>query len=351
MPKISVIIPAYNVAAFLPRAMDSVLSQSLEDIEVLLVDDGSTDDTGSVCDGYAQRDGRVKVIHQQNAGAPAARNAAIEIARGEYMYFMDGDDWAESDMLSDMYNLARNTGAQLVISGFYIDTYTAQDSFWRETVSMPDAFYPDAAAFRSAATDVFDGNLLYAPWNKLFLAERIKRENIRFRRTKRDDFPFNIDYIRDVASVAITEKAYYHFTRARAESETARYAPDIFQKREEEHGWMLDLFAHWGLEDDPKAREFLARRYIDRIFGCIENVTCAACELSGREKRAEIAKMIGCENTRWSLKYAKPHSAVMRIMVIPVRMNSPVLCWLLGVFMSFVKANFVGLFTRLKAFR
>lgn len=351
MPKISVIIPAYNVEGFLPRALDSILGQSFDDFEVLVVDDGSSDGTGKVCDSFAQKDSRVRPLHQENGGAPAARNAAIELARGEYIYFMDADDWAESDMLSDMYALARDTGAEMVVSGFYIDTYTSERDFWREKKAMPDALYTDAAAFRKAATGLFDNNLLYTPWNKLFLAERIRRENIRFRKTKMDDFPFNIDYIRDVSIVAVTERAYYHFTRARAESETAGYYPGLFQKRQEEHAWMVELYEHWGIYDDPQAREFLARRYVERIFGCIENSTCAACRLTAREKRKNISEMINCDNTRWSLKYARPRSVMMRAMLVPVKLKSAYLCWLLGTTMSYVKAHFVGLFARLKAFR
>jgi glycosyltransferase involved in cell wall biosynthesis len=351
LPRISVIIPAYNVENFLPRALDSILDQRLSDIEVLVVDDGSADGTGRVCDEYAAKDERVRTLHQKNGGAPAARNAAIALARGEYIYFMDADDWAEKDMLSDMYALARDTGAEMVVAGFYIDTYTSETDFWQEKKALPDALYTDAASFRKAATGLFDNNLLYTPWNKLFLAERIMRENIRFRNTKMDDFPFNIDYIRDVSTVAVTEKAYYHFTRARSESETAGYYPQMFQKRQEEHGWMVELYEHWGLADDPAAREFLARRYVERIIGCIQNSTCAACRRTAREKRGEIALMINCDNTRWSLKYARPRSFMMKVMLVPVRLRSAYLCWLLGETMSFVRAHFVGVFARLKAFR
>ena len=117
MPEISVILPAYNVADYLPRALDSLLGQPFRDYEALVVDDGSTDRTGEICDEYARRDPRVQAIHQKNAGAPAARNAAIQISRGKYLYFMDGDDWAEPDMLEKMHALATKTGAQLVVDG------------------------------------------------------------------------------------------------------------------------------------------------------------------------------------------------------------------------------------------
>jgi len=89
---ISVIIPVYNVAAYLPACLDSVLAQSYRDFELLLVDDGSTDGSADVCDDYACRDARVSVIHQINRGPSAARNAALEVAQGDYVAFIDSDD-------------------------------------------------------------------------------------------------------------------------------------------------------------------------------------------------------------------------------------------------------------------
>ena len=235
MPEISVILPAYNVADYLPRALDSLLGQTFRDFEALVVDDGSADRTGEICDEYARRDPRVRAIHQKNAGAPAARNAAIQISRGKYLYFMDGDDWAEPDMLEKMHALAAKTGAQLVVTGFYIDTYYTGEKFWRQTQACPAAFYATAQEFRQASVPIFDKNLLYVPWNKLFDGQRVREGGFRFRNTKMDDFPFVLDYIRDVETVAVSREAFYHFTRARAESETARYFPGLFEKREEEH--------------------------------------------------------------------------------------------------------------------
>ena len=351
MTQISIIIPAYNVADYLARALDSLLGQTFADYEVLLVDDGSKDGTGEICDCYAAKDSRIKVIHQANAGAPAARNAAIEIASGKYIYFMDGDDWAEPDMLADMYEIAEKTGAELVVAGFYIDTGYGSGSYWSQKKTAADAIYEDAASFHRASPALFDDNLLYPPWNKLFSAERIRKLGIRFRNTKMDDFPFNIDYIRDVGTVAVTGNAYYHFMRERRESETARYYPGLFEKREEEHEWMTELFRYWGIYSEPVAREFLARRYIERIFGVIENYTCAACPLKRREKRLHIKRLLTSESVERELPLMKPRSLLMKLMLIPIRMRSAVLSYILGCIMSFAKRRCSGLFARLKAGR
>lgn len=94
--KISVIVPVYNVEKYLSRCIDSIISQTFSDFELILVDDGSTDSSGKICDEYGKKDGRVKVIHKKNGGQSSARNAGIENSTGEYISFVDSDDWISS---------------------------------------------------------------------------------------------------------------------------------------------------------------------------------------------------------------------------------------------------------------
>lgn len=112
--KLSIIIPVYNVAAYLPAAIDSVLSQTFRDFELILVVDGATDSSGDICDGYAAQDNRVRVIHQKNAGVSAARNAGVAAAKGDYIGFTDSDDIIETDMFQRLMELAEQYGADVV---------------------------------------------------------------------------------------------------------------------------------------------------------------------------------------------------------------------------------------------
>ena len=116
-PKVSIIIPVYNVEKYLDRCVKSLQNQSLKDIEIILVDDSSADSSSSICDNLSAEDNRIKVIHKVNEGAGKARNAALEIARGEYIGFVDSDDFVESDMFETLYNTAEKHNADLVMSG------------------------------------------------------------------------------------------------------------------------------------------------------------------------------------------------------------------------------------------
>lgn len=115
---ISVIVPVYNVSAYLPECLDSILSQDYEKLEVILIDDGSTDDSGAICDAYAQRDGRIRVIHQKNGGAAAAKNAGLRAATGEYLSFADSDDFLEPGAYAYMMSLLKENGADIVRCAF-----------------------------------------------------------------------------------------------------------------------------------------------------------------------------------------------------------------------------------------
>lgn len=108
---ISVIVPVYNVEAYLPKSLESILNQDYEKLEVILIDDGSMDSSGSICDEYAAKDSRVKVIHQKNGGAAAAKNAGLRIATGEYLTFVDSDDWLEPNIYGYMVEVLRSENA------------------------------------------------------------------------------------------------------------------------------------------------------------------------------------------------------------------------------------------------
>ncbi|TVY05633.1 glycosyltransferase family 2 protein [Paenibacillus cremeus] len=117
-PKISVVIPVYNVEKYLQRCIDSILSQTFQEFEVILIDDGSKDSSGQICDEYAKKDKRIKVVHKENARVSAARNDGIKMAKGKYISFIDSDDWIEAAMYRDMFSKAEELSLDLIMCDF-----------------------------------------------------------------------------------------------------------------------------------------------------------------------------------------------------------------------------------------
>lgn len=347
---VSVIMPVYGVEDYVGGAIESIQAQTLTDWELFCVDDGSKDRSGEVCDSYAAKDPRIHVIHKENGGAPSARNVAIDQAEGKYLYFCDADDWAEKTMLEDMVRIAEENGSQLVVAGFYIDTYYSDTEKFTQSQEVPSRVFATQREFREHAHELFDQNLLYTPWNKLFLASYIKDNKLYFPQTFWDDFPFNLSVVRDIEKVAVTSEKYYHFIRKREESETARYRSDMYEKREEEDGWMKDLYAYWNVSS-PESKEFLDRRYIERLVGCVENLTNKNCDLPRRAKLKEIRQYITTPRAKEAVANAQPRSSYMKVMLIPFKLRSTLLTYLESNVISYVKSGNTKLFATLKARR
>lgn len=117
--KISIIIPTYNVAGYLEKCLDSLLAQTFKEYEIIVVDDGSTDKTPGICDQYAEKDNRITIIHKKNEGVSKARNTGIDIAKGEYILFYDGDDFVEPYTCEELYNMAKEKNVDTIIYGYH----------------------------------------------------------------------------------------------------------------------------------------------------------------------------------------------------------------------------------------
>ena len=167
----SIVIPVYNAKASLGRCVDSWLCQTKKDLEIILVDDGSSDGSGELSDRLAENsDGRVRVIHQENSGVSAARNAGIRAAEGEFLLFTDSDDYVEPDYLEKMAALQENSDADLVLCGYH-HLYDGAD-----IVKVPGETHVSAMAeFQQEFLELYKKSDLNMPWNKL-MKEMMKND-------------------------------------------------------------------------------------------------------------------------------------------------------------------------------
>ena len=205
---ISVIIPVYNVAAYLPECMESVLNQEDCRLEVILIDDGSTDGSGAICDSYAAKDDRVKVIHQKNAGAAAAKNAGLRIAAGEYLAFADSDDYLEPGTYSHMRKLLAESGADAAECSFrYVSKTSTEDC-----ILYPEKTLMSGCEYLLQYTKGWNCALL---WNKLY--KRSLFDGIFFEEGHRiDDEYFTYRGMMNAETVICDGKIVYNYRRRRS---------------------------------------------------------------------------------------------------------------------------------------
>ena len=216
--KVSVIVPVFNVEGYLPRCLESIACQTLRDIEAIFVDDGSTDGSGAQLDEFAQRDDRFHVIHQANAGAGAARNAGMDRATGEYLFFFDPDDACSADMLVGMYACAKRSNADVVVAGkTLVDSATGRclerKGFSRDMWRLPQPFAPADVGTRlfTFAKSV--------PWDKLFRRSFVLEKGLRFQNVRRcNDVFFTGMALALAERIALDPHACYRYSVNRADS-------------------------------------------------------------------------------------------------------------------------------------
>lgn len=208
-PQVSVIIPVYNAEKYLRECLDSVLAQSYVDFELLLVNDGSTDSSGSICDEYAAKDTRVKVFHKENGGVSAARNIGIKEARGQYVTFVDADDFVKISFLEDFNTI--NSEADFYTQGYIV--WMAPEKFQQVTISQNNVFYTELNQ-EIEKLDIVH-SVLEAPWAKLFKREILSNNNQLFNEklSNGEDHLFVMEYLNYINSIYLCNTANYCYRK------------------------------------------------------------------------------------------------------------------------------------------
>lgn len=205
---ISIIIPVYNTEKLLSKCLESVQNQTYKDLEIILVNDGSTDQSGFICDEYSKKDNRFKVIHKENGGVSSARNTALNIARGQYVGFIDSDDWVEPQMFENLYKIIKEYHADISICNYFKDSENKSEI--NSSLESGIISYNQQQAFNTILdSNSFKGYLC----NKLFSMEIIKQNHITFDEKIHfcEDLLFCCQYLLKSKSVVYDTSPYYHY--------------------------------------------------------------------------------------------------------------------------------------------
>lgn len=213
MPRISVIVPVYRVEKYLPQCLDSIVGQSYKDLEIILIDDGSPDKCGEICDEYAVRDERIMVIHKENSGLSAARNDGIDRAAGDWIAFVDSDDWCEPDYYEKLLEAAGENAPDVIIAGGYYKEYHQKR---KEVRHFNEAcFYKDKEHLEDLRAQI---TVFGLPWDKLYRASFLKENGFRYDASVRacEDFLFNFQVFDKAGCVGLVPAIGYHYRQVAA---------------------------------------------------------------------------------------------------------------------------------------
>ena len=280
-PKISIIVPVYNVEKYLSRCISSLRNQTLKDIEIILVDDASSDLSLQICNQAAAEDCRIKVIHKVNEGAGKARNAALEIATGEYIGFVDSDDFVDKEMFETLYNRAEKYGSDLVLSGvLFVDgnMFSEKGTCIRKIYFDTDTHFETDEELKklrmgiagAMPEDADDSKYGMSIWKNLFRHEIIKQNNLIFQSEREvfsEDALFMIDYISYIKKATGIPEAFYNYCR-NEDSISKSYKKDKFER-------ILVFFSEVEkrFKTDMESSEY--QIYIDRFWQAMCRVLCS----------------------------------------------------------------------------
>lgn len=227
MKLLSVIVPVYNVAPYLSQCLDSILQQTYSNLEIIIVDDGSTDGSSEICDEYKKNDKRISVIHKQNAGLGMARNAGLEVASGKYVSFVDSDDYLKKDLLEQLMQPIIKKGCDTVLGGSTrVDNNgnLVSVSSFKKQIFLGKQAYSELFASMLGSTPGGHDAMRMSVWSAIYSLDIIKRNKITFpseRKLISEDMIFDQLYYQKAKKVAISGTDGYYY----------RYNPDSLSQK------------------------------------------------------------------------------------------------------------------------
>lgn len=295
---ISVIVPVYNVERYLRQCIESILHQTYTDFEVILVDDGSLDSSGKICDEYSERFSNISVLHKKNEGLGYARNAGIEKAHGEFIVFVDSDDYVEENMLFDLYNALIECGVDTCMGGHnrvnmkneFISSHPYKKTLFKYE-QVVKKFIP---RFIGSAPEKSDC-VSTAAWNVLYSMDIIRKNDLKFpseRELISEDIIFNLDYFKYSTGVSLIETCNYNY-RINNNSLTTNYKEHRFELIKKLYFVEMKKLKNLGIYDVAKYR--LMRQFFNYLRMCFKQEDILVSKLNHKNALINIKKI--CSDT------------------------------------------------------
>jgi len=288
-PFLSIVIPVYNAEHTISRAIKSITSQNIKNFEIIIVNDGSTDQSFKICNKISLDDQRIKLYNIENSGVSYARNLGIEHAKGKYITFLDADDYYSVNFFNVITSeIEKDT--QLLIFGYNI----VRDGIFRAS-RIPlneSANFSNEYEFRNTAVSLIGNEMINAPWNKIYLTSYIKNNKIKFP-TEIDigeDLSFNLLVIKSISFVKVCNQALVNYTVKKSEGLVSRFRPNRLEIRISLLNQIKETLDYWGLLSENQS--MLDRLFVRDFMASFIDLYKKTCKLSNKEKMLFIKNVL-----------------------------------------------------------
>lgn len=271
LPLVSILIPVYNVEEFLPKCLDSVLSQTYKNLQIVLVDDGSSDNSWSICERYAASDKRVEIHHQDNRGVAVARNVLLSHIKGQYVLFVDSDDWVEPNMVEFLVNLLQEKDADMSVCGSVINDCFVSNIYEERR------YLRNEAVERFLIHKEFRGSL----WNKLIKVNLLHNLSFTINVNYGEDALFCWDVLQRIDSIAFSDRELYHYRMNEASLSHGTFGPKKFSAYNVWDKISCDTHMFW-----PQYEEIAKSRF------CIEMILLLRDAAKSKHSRNESIQIL-----------------------------------------------------------
>lgn len=339
-PKLSVIIPVYNVERYLEDCINSVLKNSCENIEVIAVDDGSTDRSGKILDYYAEQNNRIKVLHKPNGGVSSARNAGLDAATGSYIMFIDSDDWIEEISFERLVKSASETGAEIILFNMVHRNIEKQTSIYDAKIFDDNLLITDEAGKRQYIYKEFlKGNRLNQVCRCFFKAELISENKLKFDEDLSigEDLVFLIGASTAAKSILSINDYMYNY-RFNSLSSTNVYIASRFNNVKKINSIFQKYLKLWQL-DDEEHRKMISNRLVNSV---IENLKCIFLmknDFTSRQKIISASHILKDKEVKKALKCSSLKDKTLFykliILILKTKILVPILYLLLIMYGSY----------------
>ena len=284
MLKYSVIVPVYNVENYLPRCIDSLLAQNYADLEILLIDNGSNDQSGQICENYAAQFSNITAYHIPNKGVGSARNFGLSKAKGEFICFVDADDYLVGNLFSDVESQL-DSQLDLLVFSYYNSIEKNLSEIDRSAKILPTEGKKDKSDFIALFQELFLTDMMYTVWNKIYRREFLEEHQIVFESYELgEDVRFNLSVYQHVNTVFLVKSAYYVYVSGRVDSAMGQYNPNRMNYQLEELGKVDQLMINWNSHDDQFIDQIKARILMSNI----QNILKQKMSLSKKRHYVEV---------------------------------------------------------------
>ena len=263
--KYSVIIPVYNVEKYIDRCLKSILSQNYDDLEIIVIDNGSTDRSGSICESYANEYANISVYHIENHGVGPARNFGLSKAKGEFICFVDADDYLVGNLFSDVENQL-DSQLDLLVFSYYNSIEKNLSEIDRSAKILPTEGKKDKSDFIALFQELCLTDMMYTVWNKIYRREFLEEHQIVFESYELgEDVRFNLNVYQHVNAVFLVKSGYYVYISGRVDSAMGQYNPNRMNYQLEELGKVDQLMTSWNIHDEQFVDQIKSRILMSNI--------------------------------------------------------------------------------------